>query len=253
MRRLYAALLLFLTAGFGEAADASRANALSLPAVKDVRVTFYPAESEFNGGTSPRLRTSNLKLNAGEAILMDFDRKALADFLDKNKDKRVAAKLVLVSRGLHHGSTAKIEAAALDTSSDWNEGDKSQTKASKGEACFVAAQFETKPWTTAEGKEVPNLRDLLYDAKADTIKTVLNSNTLTVKESDAEKPVALELDAKFVEHLARAAECKGLVVFNRDRNMLADFYSREQDNNAAKLVLTLEEPAEQQAKTSEKK
>jgi hypothetical protein len=252
MRTLQSSLLLLLTSGLCAAADAGPANALTLPAVKDVRVTFYPSEAEFNGGISPRLRTSNIKINAGEAILMDFDRKELAGFLDKNKDKRFAAKLVLVSRGLHHGSTAKIEAAALDTASDWNEGDKSQTKAAKGEACFVAAQFETKPWTNAEGKEVANLRELLYDAKTDSIKTVLNSNTLTVKAGDAEKPVALELDAKFVEHLARAAECKGLVVFNRDRNMLADFYSREHDSNAAKLVLTLDD-ASAQAKAPEKK
>ena len=169
---------------------------------------------------------------------MDFDRAAVAAFLEKNKDKPIAAKLVLVSRGLHHGSTAKVETAALDTSSDWIEGDKSQTKASKGEATFVAAQFETKPWTTADGKDVANLRDLFYDEDADTIKTMQNANTLTVKDSDAEKPVVLELDAKFVEHLAKAAACKGLIVFNRDRNMLADFYSREHDANAPKLVLT---------------
>src|SRR5881628_521183 len=119
------ALAFFFIHVAAAAAETPRANELSLPPVKDVRITFYPAESEFNGGASPRLRTSNIKLNAGEAIIMDFDRAAIAAFLEKNKEKRVAAKLVMISRGLHHGSTAKIEAAALDTASDWNEGDKS--------------------------------------------------------------------------------------------------------------------------------
>jgi len=251
MKTALPALAFFLIHAAAAAAEKPAANELSLPPAKDVRITFYPAESEFNGGASPRLRTSNIKLNAGEAIIMDFDRAAIAAFLDKNKDKRVAAKLVMVSRGLHHGSTAKIEAAALDTASDWNEGDKTQTKASKGEATFVAAQFETKAWTTADGKEVPNLRDLFFDSASDTIKTLLNGPTLTVKAADTEKPVALELDATFVEHLARSANCRGLIVFNRDRNMLADFYSREQDNNGPKLVLSVNDS--EPVKISEKK
>ena len=234
------------------AGEAGPSNELSLPPTKDVRVTFHPTEADFNGGTSPRLRTSNIKLTAGEAIIMDFDRAGIAAFLDKSKDKRIAARLILVSRGLHHGSTAKVEAAALDTASDWSEGDKSQAKAAKGEATFVAAQYETKPWTTADGKEVANLRELFYDSNADTIKTLLNANTLTVQASDAEKPVVLELDAKFVEHLAKAANCKGLIVFNRDRAMLADFYSREHDRNGPKLVLAVVDAAAPE-KASEKK
>ena len=147
MKTTLIVLILLLSAGIAAAAEKDPANELSLPPTKDVRITFYPAEAEFNGGASPRLRTRNIKLNAGEAIIMDFDRAVLAAFMDKNKDKHIAARLILVSRRLHHGSTAKIEAATLDTTSEWIEGDKSQTKASKGESTFVAAQFETKPWT----------------------------------------------------------------------------------------------------------
>jgi len=228
-----------------DAAQESAAGpALTLPAAKDVRVTFHPTEAAFNGGASPRLRTSNIKINAGEAIIMAFDRAAIANFLEQHKDRRVTAKLILVSRGLRHGSSAKIEAAALDTAADWNEGDKSQAQAAKGEAAFVAAQYETKAWTTADGKEVANLRELFYDRETDALKTLLNAHSVTVKAADAEKPVTLELDAKFLAHLAAAPACKGLIVFNRDRTMLADFYSREHDRHGPKLVLNAAEKQE---------
>ena len=227
-----------LSAGLASAAETDP-HELTLPATKDVRITCHRDEAEFNGGASPRLRTSNIKANAGEIVIMDFDRATLAAFLEKNKGKAITAKLVLISRGLHHGKTATVEAAALDTASEWTEGDKIQTKAAKGEAAFVAAQFETRAWTTADGKEVANLRDVFYDAATDAIKTSFNSKTLTINASEEDKPVAMELDAKFVEHLATSEQCKGLLVFNRDRNMLADFYSREQDGKGPKLVLTV--------------
>ncbi|MCW8130502.1 MAG: hypothetical protein KIS92_09155 [Planctomycetota bacterium] len=226
---------------------AAEDSPLALPATKDVRVTFYPAEAEFNGGRSPRLRTSNIKLNAGEAILMDFDRAAVAAFLEKNKARQVSAKLVLVSRGLRHGSSAKVEVAALDTASDWVEGEQAQAAAAKGEPTFKAAQHETKAWTTPDGKEVANLRDLFYDSAMDTLKTLLNENSVTVRTADSEKPVEVELDAKFLEHLAKAPACKGLIVFNRDRSMLSDFYSREHDTHGPKLVLTARDAAAEQA------
>lgn len=242
-------LTLCLWAGAGAAEQAAEKSAaagpeLALPASKDVRVTFHSTEAEFNGGASPRLRTSNIKINAGEAIIMAFDRAAIANFLEQHKDRRVTAKLILVSRGLRHGSSAKIEAAALDTASDWNEGDKSQAKAAKGEAAFVAAQYETKAWTTADGKEVANLRELFYDRETDALKTLLNAHAVTVKAADAEKPVTLELDVKFIAHLAGAPACKGLIVFNRDRTMLADFYSREHDRHGPRLVLSAAEKQE---------
>ena len=237
--------ILLLSAAVSAAAE-SDPGALTLPATKDVRVTCHRDEADFNGGASPRLRTSNIKQNAAEVTLLDVDRAALAAFLEKNKDKTIAAKLVLVSRGLHHGSSAKVELAALDTDSDWIEGDKNAAKAVKGEPTFLAAQFETKLWTGADGKEVANLRDLFYDTAADTVKTPLNAHTLTVKASEEDKEVSFDLDAKFLTHVATDAHCKGLILFNRDRNMLADFYSREQDGKGAKLVLTITEPQARQ-------
>ena len=98
MKTALPVLAFFLIHAAAAATEKPAANELSLPPAKDVRITFYPAESEFNGGASPRLRTSNIKLNAGEAIIMDFDRAAIAAFLDKNKDKRVAAKLAQTCR-----------------------------------------------------------------------------------------------------------------------------------------------------------
>ena len=239
MRAVISVLLLATVTGFAAEPDPGE---LALPATKDVRVTGHPDEAEFNGGASPRLRTSNIKQNAAEVSLLDFDRAALAAFLEKNKDKTVSAKLVLVSRGLHHGSSAKVELAALDTDSDWIEGDKNAAKAAKGEPAFVAAQFETKPWTSADGKELANLRELFYDTATDTVKTPLNANALTVKETEEDKAVSLSLDAKFLTHLATDARCKGLILFNRDRTMLADFYSREQDGKGPKLVVTAGSP-----------
>lgn len=240
-------LVVVATAAFVSGACAEDGT-LALPATKDARITFYPTEADFNGGRSPRLRTSNIKLNAGEAILMDFDRTAITAFLEKQKDRQVLAKLVLVSRGLRHGSTAKVEVASLDTASDWIEGEQAQAAAAKGEPTFKAAQHETKAWTTSEGKDVPNLRDLFYDAATDTIKTLLNGPAVTVKTGDSEKPIEVELEGKFLEHLAKEPACRGLIVFNRDRSMLADFYSREHDTNGPKLVLVARDAKQDEAK-----
>ena len=134
--RILTSLILALASLSAVAADPDP-GALTLPATKDVRVTCHRDEAGFNGGASPRLRTSNIKQNAGEVTLIDFNRTELAAFLEKNKGKTVSAKLVLVIRGLHHGSSAKVELAALDTDSDWIEGDKIQTPAAKGEPTVV--------------------------------------------------------------------------------------------------------------------
>ena len=48
---------------------------------------------------------------------------------------------------------AEVEIAALDAKHDWTEGTKSQKPAEEGEATFLAAQHELKPWATAKGKK----------------------------------------------------------------------------------------------------
>jgi hypothetical protein len=215
----------------------SSGKGLELVAVKNACVFFHPSETEFNGGACHRLRTRDLAKGSGEATLIDFDRAALKKFLDKNKEKAVSGKLVLAIRELQQGPS-KIEVAALDTASDWGEGNKAQLKAEKGEVCVAAAQFGDKPWTTADGKAVRDLGELLYNAKSDTVKTMLNPKSVTVADADKGNSVNMDLDPKFVEHLADA-NCRGIVVFTRGNDGKVYFSSRDKEGKEPRLVLSV--------------
>nr|MBA3845618.1 hypothetical protein [Planctomycetota bacterium] len=175
---------------------------------------------------------------SGEAIVLDFQRKAIALFLDAYKDKQISAHLVIVCKPTQSSPAATVEAVILDTTSDWTEGTKLGNTAAEGEVTFSAPQFGGKPWTNAEGKAVADFRELFYDKDYDKFRTLVNSHTLQIGPDDKGKPVKLELDAKFLESFAHGPTCKGLILCTRG-DVMADFSSREQSGQVPTLVLTV--------------
>jgi len=215
---------------------AAAGKGMTLDPTKDARVFGYPSENNRNGGGGTRLRTSGIQRGSGEISLIDFDHAALKAFVEKNAGKEIAAKLVLQVMQVQEGP-GKVEVAALDSGSDWTEGKKTQTPADKGEVTFLAAQHDTKGWTTTDGKPVKDLRELLYDKKADKVLTMLNSKSAEV--SDKDKTVTIELDAKLIEHMASDPNNRGLVLFNRSPLAKVDFSSREKSGSGPKLELAV--------------
>lgn len=215
------------------------AEDLSLPATKDTKVSCFKSdesdETGWNNGKAERLRAKGIQKNSAEIILIDFDRAALKAFIEKNAGKDVKAKLALKVVQVQAGP-AKLELAALDTASEWTEGDKDSANADKGESSCAAAQKGVKKWTTADGKEADGLRDLVYNREDDKVKTLQNANSVEVSEKST--TVELELDAAFLKHLATDANCRGVVLFHRDQRAKLDFSSREKADKAPTLVVT---------------
>ncbi len=209
----------------------------SFAATKDVRIPFDPSEVNFNCGQSARLRARDLGGKSGEAVVLDFERKAIASFLDAHKRKRISAHLVIFCKE-GQAASATVDAAILDTTSEWTEGTKNGATASEGEVTFAAAEFGGKPWTNADGKAVADFRELFYDKAYEKFRTLVNAHVVQVGPDDKGKPVRLELDGKFLECLARSPTCKGLILCTRG-DATADFSSREQSGQVPRLVLTI--------------
>ncbi|MGQ9662010.1 MAG: hypothetical protein ACUVWX_06695 [Kiritimatiellia bacterium] len=218
------------------AAKTGKGKVLDLVATKNARIFCHTSESEYNGGGCHRLRAADITKDYGDFSIIDFDRSALKAFIEKHKGRKVTGKLVLAIRDIQQGP-AKLEVAALDSGSDWNQGTKSQEKAEKGEVCFVAAQYGVKPWTTGEGKAVKNLGDLFYDRRAESIKAVLNSAAVTVSDADKMNSVAIELEDGFLTHLATSENCRGIIVFTRSEGARVYFSSRDKEGKEPRLVV----------------
>lgn len=201
---------------------------------RDTRITCHPSEVTHNHGRANRLRTVGIQRVSAELVLIDFDRTAIKAFLDLNVGKEIEGQLTLHVYEVQDGP-AKVEVAALDSGTDWVEGTKTMQQADKGESCFLAAQKDVAPWTTADGQVVANLKELLYDAASDKIKTLLNGQGVEVSNQNN---IAIPLDAAFVKHLGTSATCRGLVLFNRHPKAKVDFYSRDQNRRNPTLVLT---------------
>jgi len=214
-------------------------NKLELVVLRNAVVFSHPSEARKNGGTCHRLRARDISRNSGEVSLIDFDRAALKQFLDRNQDKTVAGRLVLAIRAVQRGP-GKLEVAALDSGVDWVEGTKDQKPAEKGEVCYAAAQLGVQPWTAANGRPVKNLGELFYNAKNDSVRTMLSSKPATVTDADKKKFVNVELDGKFVQHLATDPNCRGIIVFTRGGNTSIYFSSRDKAGKEPRLIVTVE-------------
>ncbi len=208
---------------------------VTLKPTKDARITGYPSEAHLNSGGATRLRARDISDAAVEMFIMDFDHALVKAFLDQKKGKKIEAKLVLQYR--EHGG-GKLEVATLDSSVDWGEGKSSQGPASKGDCSYVAARTGVKAWTTVDGKEVANLRDLIYDRSANKIKTLLSSKGVQVEPGV--QTVTVPLDMEVVKHLATDPNCRGLVFFTRSPVKI-DVYSAEQSGREPKLMLVASE------------
>jgi hypothetical protein len=160
------------------------------------------------------LRVRSVSGFCEEALIMDFDRPAIAAFLEKNKGKTVTATLTLFCLGSEGASPVKAEVATLDTTAEWGEGDKSGDTAAKGEVTLKAARYGEAQWTDAAGKTVVNLQEVFLDA-SNNVKGLANASPMTVEKAQDGKQVSVVLDAKFVQHLATSPVCKGLVIFIR--------------------------------------
>jgi hypothetical protein len=219
------------------AADEPAPELLSLEPTKDVRIFFDVNEQDLNGGQSTRLRARSLGGYCDEAILMDFDHQAIADFVSKNKDKTVTGSLSLFALGVEGDTKVTVEISAFDTASDWAEGDKTGDAASAGDVTFLCASHPQGKWKGADDKPIANFAHVFLDASGSP-KALLNSSSLTVDQSQKDTQVSVTLDAKFVKHLATVQTSKGLVIFTRKENVKVDFASKEQDRQHPKLVLT---------------
>ncbi|MCX7591756.1 MAG: hypothetical protein N2255_09025, partial [Kiritimatiellae bacterium] len=187
-----------------------------------------------------RLRMVGIQRTSAEFAIMDFDRAELKSFLEKNKDKQVKAKLVVVIREVQgvEETPVNLEVGAIDCAVDWNEGEGSQVKAQKGESCALAAQAEEKKWATPEGKEVAQFRDLVWaDGK---LLVPVNAKSVPISKDMKNVPVEIELESAFLRHLAQDANCRGIFLFHRDKNAKIDIYSREQAQYPPQLVLATE-------------
>jgi len=210
-------------------------NEVTLKPVKDARITCHPSEARFNSGGATRLRARGIQTGAAELIIMDFDRAVIGAFLEQKAGMKIEAKLVLQVREVQNGP-GKLEMAALDSAVDWGEGKGVQEPAQKGDCAFLAAQTGVKPWTTAAGKEVANLRDLFYDASTRKVTTLLNGHSADV--AAGMKTVSLVLDGTFLKHLATDKNARGVVLFTRHPSAKLDVYGRAQSRREARLVLT---------------
>jgi hypothetical protein len=216
------------------------AEELTLQATKDARIFGHSSERSLNGGTCSRLRARQLKAGGAELVLMDFDRKAVREFVIKNKGKKFKAELKIYVRQVQGADKAEVEVAALDAKFDWTEGTKNQKAAEEGEATYLAAQHELKPWATAKGKKAGHVKALFYDRTKDKVLTVLNKKTLDVTPDDKGNEVSVEIDNALLKHLLSSKACRGIVIFTRTPGAIADFYSREQNNKRPSLVITAE-------------
>ena len=216
----------------------SNAEPLTLHPTRDTGISGHPREAEYNNGRGTRLRTAALQGGDPGFVLIDFDRGALAAFLERHGDD-VSAKLVLHVRQVQ-GGAATIEVGALDSASDWNEGRGAFSQAQEGEATARMAQHGLESWTTPDGREVDTFRDLFYDPATGEVNMVLNSSTIEVKEADRLKTVEIELDRELLAHMANSEHCRGLVLFHRTEGVKADVFSREQRGREPKLVVTAE-------------
>ncbi len=226
----------------GLAAGEAKMNEFPFEPTKDVRVSFDPAETAHNGGGCTVLRVRAAKEAAAECILMDFDHKALATVIEKNaKTKGMTIKLQLVLRGMVSLQKATIEAALLETPSEWLEGDKNFQMAVKGEVTPMAPAYQVDKWLNTKGKPVYDLRELFYDKISNGLLSMGNSKTVDVDPSQIEKTIELELDPKFAYNLVKNPASKGLILFTRsgDFNTAVDFYSKEQNGKPPKLVVSV--------------
>lgn len=211
---------------------------LVLKATKDARIMGHASEVGENGGKSARLRMVGITRGGAEFVILDFDRAALKTFLENNKDKEVTGKLVVVVREVQGADDkVKVEAASIDCAVDWNEGERSQQKAEKGECCASWAQAEDKKWTTVDGKEVGQFREMVYDGKK--VTTVLNSGSVEVTKDDGDKTKEIPLDANFVKHVGTSDKCRGVFLFIQDNKAKVDIFSREQAQKSASLVVAV--------------
>lgn len=231
LRRLVCVFVVALVVAAGAAA----AEELALPATRDARIMGHRTEVKYNGGTSSRLRAVSVTKSSAEFVIMDFDRAALKAFVDRHKGKALTGKLVVFLREVQR-DTAKVEVASLDSATDWNEGERSQQAAEKGECCAAAAQLDVKEWTRPDGTKVNTFRDLIYDAAAKKIRTVLNSKSVEVKAGQT-GTIEIELDEKLLRHIATNDKCRGIFLFHRSSRAQVDFFSREQNRKVPRLTV----------------
>ncbi|MCG3181922.1 MAG: hypothetical protein BIFFINMI_04362 [Phycisphaerae bacterium] len=218
------------------AAGCAQDKPLELAATQNARVFFHASEMNVNGGGVHRLRVCSLEMDSADVAILDFDRAALKAWLDKHAGKEVSAGLVLSIRAIEEGP-ARLQVAALDTASDWKQGDKNQKPAAKGEVCCGAAQFGVQPWTSADGKKVKNLRELVFSK--DGVKTTLNPGGADVTDASKMQFVTIPLDAAFVRHVADDPNCKGVVVFTRTGKARVYFSSNDKEGHQPRLLLAV--------------
>lgn len=230
--------ILCLVATLAALVGTSGAESLTLHPTRDTAVSGHPREAEYNNGRGTRLRTAALQGDDSGFVLIDFDREALADFIERHGED-VSAKLVLHVRQVQ-GGPATIEVGALDSSADWNEGRGAFGPAQEGEATARMAQHGLESWATPDGREVDTFRDLFYDPTTGEINMVLNRSTIEVEEADRLEAVEIVLDPELLAHMANSEHCRGLILFHRTEGAKADFFSREQRGREPKLVVTAE-------------
>ncbi|MBA3845156.1 MAG: hypothetical protein H0X45_00790 [Planctomycetes bacterium] len=204
---------------------------------RDVRISFDPSDSNFNYGQATRLRTRTLGQRSGEALVLDFDRAAIATFLDRHRAKPVTARLLIVCRDVLYAQVATVEVVILDTTAEWTEGGNDNVAATANEVNFFAARTGSQQWADARGGSVADFREVFYDKSRDAFTTMVNPHALQAGPNDKDQQMSVQLDRAFVDHFARSPTSQGLVLCTRS-NAIVDFFSREQTDRGAQLVLS---------------
>jgi hypothetical protein len=227
-------------AGMAAMVSGVMAEPLVLQPTKDVRIMCDPSEMEFNGGQATRLRMRAPAQQSAEIPILDFDRAEIQKFMEANKDKKITATLSVVVREVAGvGDTpVKVELGALDTASDWIEGEQMQGPAKKGESSAAEAQAQTRKWTTAAGQEVDSLKELIW--RDGRIATLVNNSRADVKQNTAGRTIQIQLDDAFLKHVATDANCRGVYLFCLDGTAMIDLFSREQSGRPPRLTLAAE-------------
>ncbi len=208
-----------------------KADQITLEATRDTRFTHHSSEVNRNSGKSNRLRARGIERGSAELVVIDFDRPKLKSFVKKYEGQSFSGKLKLHVRQVQNGS-AEIKVCALETGSEWNEGSGVLDKAKPGEATALEAQAGREKWVTPEGKEVKEIKDLIYRDGEIIVKK--NEHGLNVSDAG---PVEIKLDEEFIRHYATSPEVKGMVLYHWDNDSKVDFFSRDQYGKAPELVV----------------
>jgi len=198
---------------------------------RDIRLAGHSSNENSNGGGSANLMLRQLSSSNPGAAIIDFDRSALAEFLEQTQGWILEARLVLICREVQFADDPiPIEVACVDSATDWVEGSSNlDGEAPAGVGCYRQAQYKVADWSFPGGGSAAHFRDLFWDSTAGAPRGIANRGIGYANYGDENnQPVEIRLDRELLEHLATSEFCRGLVLYTQSAGVVG-FYSREQN------------------------